>query len=73
MGQYMIRKVCFFRTEKKMRFIQTELILQTENRSELAKNRFSVALVYSIDYLLNNKRYCYKYSGSLWFGQKILL
>ena len=41
----MIRKVCFFQTEKKMRFMQTESVLQTKNRSEPAKNRFSVALV----------------------------
>ena len=27
-----------------MRFMQTESVLQTENRSRLAKNRFSVAL-----------------------------
>ena len=27
-----------------MRFMQTESVLQTKNRSELAKNRFSVAL-----------------------------
>ena len=31
-----------------MRFMQTESVLQTKNRSEPAKNRFSVALVYSI-------------------------
>ena len=35
----MIRKVCFF-GPKKMRFI-----IQTKNRSEPAKNRFSVALI----------------------------
>ena len=40
----MIRKVCFFRTEKK-RFMQTESVLQTKNRSGPAKNRFSVALL----------------------------
>ena len=28
-----------------MRFMQTESVLQTKNRSEPAKNRFSVALV----------------------------
>ena len=43
MGQYMIRKVCFFGQEK-MRFMQTESVLQTKNRSGQAKNRFSVAL-----------------------------
>ena len=40
----MIRKVCFF-GPKKMRFMQIESVLQTKNRSEPAKNRFSVALV----------------------------
>ena len=39
----MIRKVCFF-GPKKMRFMQTESVLQTKNRSGPAKNRFSVAL-----------------------------
>ena len=29
-----------------MRFMQTESVLQTKNRSGPAKNRFSVALVY---------------------------
>ena len=38
MGQYVIRKVCFF-GPKKMFFMQIELVLQT-------KNRFSAALVY---------------------------
>ena len=33
---------------KKMRFMQTESVLQTENRSEPAKNRFSVALVWKV-------------------------
>ena len=37
----------FFRTEKKKRFMQTESVLQTKNRSGPAKNRFSVALVYT--------------------------
>ena len=41
----MIRKVCFFFGPKKMRFMQIESVLQTKNRSEPAKNRFSVALV----------------------------
>ena len=40
----MIRKVCFF-GPKKMRFMQIESVLQTKNRSEPAKNRFSVALL----------------------------
>ena len=31
-----------------MRFMQTESVLQTKNRSGPAKNRFSVALLYSI-------------------------
>ena len=31
-----------------MRFMQIESVLQTENRSEPAKNRFSVALVESL-------------------------
>ena len=39
----MIRKVCFFGLKKK-RFMQTESVLQTKNRSGPAKNRFSVAL-----------------------------
>ena len=42
----MIRKVCFF-GPKKMRFMQTESVLQTKNWSGPAKNRFSVALVLS--------------------------
>ena len=42
----MIHKVCFF-GPKKMRFMQTESVLQTKNRSGLAKYRFSVALVSS--------------------------
>ena len=39
----MFPKVCFF-GPKKMRFMQTESVLQTKNRSGPAKNRFSVAL-----------------------------
>ena len=39
----MIRKVCFF-GRKKVRFMQTESVLKTKNRSGPAKNRFSVAL-----------------------------
>ena len=31
-----------------MRFMQIESVLQTKNRSEPAKNRFSVALVYTV-------------------------
>ena len=31
-----------------MRFMQTESVLQAKNRSEPTKNRFSVALVYSV-------------------------
>ena len=31
-----------------MRFMQTESVLQTKNRSEPAKNRFSVALVITV-------------------------
>ena len=42
----MIRKVCFFGPKKK-RFMQTESVLQTKNRSGPAKNRFSVALVWT--------------------------
>ena len=34
-----------------MRFMQIELVLQTKNRSEPAKNRFSIALVDSIIYI----------------------
>ena len=37
-------QIVFFQTEKKMRFMQTESVLQTKNRSEPAKNRCSVAL-----------------------------
>ena len=33
-----------------MRFMQTESVLQTKNRSEPAKNRFSVALTLGINY-----------------------
>ena len=40
----MIRKVCFFGPKKK-RFMQTESVLKTKNRSGPAKNRFSVALI----------------------------
>ena len=40
----MILKVCCCRP-KKMRFMQIESVLQTKNRSEPAKNWFSVALV----------------------------
>ena len=43
----MIRKVCFFGPKKK-RFMQTESVLQTKNRSGPAKNRFSVALAQSV-------------------------
>ena len=32
-----------------MRFMQIESVLQTINRSEPAKNRFSVALVHSVN------------------------
>ena len=39
----MIRKVCFF-GPKKLRFMQTESVLQTKNLSEPAKYQFSVAL-----------------------------
>ena len=35
-----------------MRFMQIESVLQTKNRSEPAKNRFSVALVVRVIYLL---------------------
>ena len=48
----MIRKVCFFGL-KKMRFMQTESVLQTQNRSGPAKNRFSVALLDMSHYLDN--------------------
>ena len=43
----MIRNVCFFRTEKNVCY-EIESVLQTKNRSEPAKNRFSVTLVYTI-------------------------
>ena len=36
---------CVFSDRKKMRFMQTESVLQTKNRSGPAKNRFSVALL----------------------------
>ena len=45
----MIRKVCFF-GPKKMRFMQIESVLQTKNRSGPAKNRFSVALLWVLEY-----------------------
>ena len=35
-----------FFSDKKMRFMQIESVLETKNRSEPAKNRFSVALGY---------------------------
>ena len=35
----------FFFGPKKMRFMQIESVLQTKNRSEPEKNRFSVALI----------------------------
>ena len=41
-----------------MHFMQTELVLQTKNRSEPAKNRFSVALpslITEIDVSISNK------------------
>ena len=38
----------FFWTKKKMRFMQTESVLQTKNRSGPAKNRFSVALMFFV-------------------------
>ena len=34
-----------------MRFMQTESVLQTKNRSEPAKNRFSVALIESVGFI----------------------
>ena len=46
----MIRKVCFF-GPKKMRFMQTESVLQNKNRSEPAKNRFSLALLWVVAFL----------------------
>ena len=36
-----------------MRFMQIESVLQTINRSEPAKNRFSVALVQGVNDLIN--------------------
>ena len=45
----MIRKMCFF-GPKKMRFMQIESVFQTKNRSDPAKNRFSVALCVIIVY-----------------------
>ena len=50
MGQ--IHKVRLFRP-KKMRFMQTESVLQTKNWSEPAKNRFSVALPLLINTIYN--------------------
>ena len=46
----MIRKVCFFGPKKK-RFMQTESVLQTKNRSGPAKNPFSVALGEKTDWV----------------------
>ena len=43
----MIRKGRFF-GPKTMCFMQTESVLQTKNRSEPAKNQFSVALFKSL-------------------------
>ena len=40
-----------------MHFMQIESVLQTKNRSEPAKNRFSVALPQNFKYLLSNKIY----------------
>ena len=37
-----------------MRFKQTESVLQTKNRSEPAKNRFSVALIRAHNFYQNN-------------------
>ena len=54
----MIRNVCVFGPTK-MRFMQTEWVLQTKNRSELAKNQFSVALVstkFNYHFLHHDKR-----------------
>ena len=51
----MIRKVWFF-GPKKMGFMQIELVLQTKNRSELAKNQFSVAPLLSIKKVLKQHR-----------------
>ena len=48
----MIRKVCFFGL-KKMRFMQTESVLQSKNRSGPAKNRFSVALAVTSEWSAN--------------------
>ena len=45
---------CVFFGPKKMLFMQTESVLQTKNRSEPAKNRFSVALVPGIGKKLSN-------------------
>ena len=47
-----------------MRFMQTELVLQTKNRSGPAKNRFSVALLVT----LNNCSRCF----SMFFSIKML-
>ena len=47
----MIRKVCFFSDQTKMRFMQTESVLQTKNRSGPAKNRFPVALITTVHIL----------------------
>ena len=42
---YMYLQSVFFSDQKKMHFMQLESVLQTKNRSEPAKNLFSVALV----------------------------
>ena len=49
----MIGKVCFFEPKKK-RFMQTESVLQTKNRSGPAKNRFSVAKISGITITISN-------------------
>ena len=48
---------CVFFGPKKMRFMQIESVLQTINRSEPAKNRFSVALVSTSNHSVKPPRY----------------
>ena len=52
----------FFFGPKKMRFMQNESVLQTKNRSEPAKNRFSVALV-NTDTSMHNLSFFTKNTG----------
>ena len=61
---------CVFFGPKKMRFMQIESVLQTINRSEPAKNRFSVALDWNLISLINllkdiNKKLWFSYYSAM--------